>query len=415
MKQDRKEKGNVPNLRFPEFTGEWETVTLGECSESLDYGMNTSATEYDGHNKYIRITDIDEASSKYLSDNPVSPDGELLDKYLVEDNDILFARTGASTGKTYIYDKIDGKLYFAGFLIRAKIKQEYNALFIFSQTQSTTYDKWVKLMSMRSGQPGINSQEYASYKICLPSRQEQDKIALFLSLINQRIETQNKIIEKLESLIKGLDNLLFCNRKSKPALRFPEYLESWRKSTLKEFTSRVTRKNKDNETQRALTIAAQYGLVDQISFFNKQVASNDMSNYYLLYNGEFAYNKSYSKDYPWGAVKRLDSHEKGALSTLYICFKPLDNVNSDYLVHYFESNKWYPAISEIAGEGARNHGLLNISIDAYFNTMHYIPSYEEQEKIASFLNLLCLKLEDEKTTLHLFEKQKLYFLRQMFI
>lgn len=198
-------------------------------------------------------------------------------------------------------------------------------------------------------------------------------------------------------------------------MRFPEYLESWRKSTLKEFTSRVTRKNKDNETQRALTIAAQYGLVDQISFFNKQVASNDMSNYYLLYNGEFAYNKSYSKDYPWGAVKRLDSHEKGALSTLYICFKPLDNVNSDYLVHYFESNKWYPAISEIAGEGARNHGLLNISIDAYFNTMHYIPSYEEQEKIASFLNLLCLKLEDEKTTLHLFEKQKLYFLRQMFI
>lgn len=198
-------------------------------------------------------------------------------------------------------------------------------------------------------------------------------------------------------------------------MRFPEYLGSWRKSTLKEFTSRVTRKNKDNETQRALTIAAQYGLVDQMSFFNKQVASNDMSSYYLLYNGEFAYNKSYSKDYPWGAVKRLDLHEKGALSTLYICFKPLDNVNSDYLVHYFESNKWHQAISEIAGEGARNHGLLNISINAYFNTMHYIPSYEEQNRIAVFFNLLCKRLEKEKTALYAFEKQKLYFFKQMFI
>ena len=402
-------------MRFPEFEGEWKTQTLGECSESLDYGMNAPATKYDGFNKYIRITDIDEASSKYLSNNPVSPDGELLDKYLVKFNDILFARTGASTGKTYIYNKLDGKLYFAGFLIRAKIKQEFNAPFIFAQSQTIRYNKWVKLMSMRSGQPGINSQEYASYKLYLPALQEQQKIATFLSLLDERIETQNKIIEKLESLIRGIADRLFCDRIGKPTLRFPGYSENWQRSKLNEFTLRVTRKNKDNETRKALTIAAQYGLVDQTSFFNKQVASEDMSNYYLLHNGEFAYNKSYSKDYPWGAVKRLDLYEMGALSTLYICFKPQNNINSDYLVHYFETNKWYRAISEIAGEGARNHGLLNISIDDYFNTTHYIPSYEEQEKVASFFNSVYKKLEYEKKCTLCFQKQKQYFLEQMFI
>ena len=168
--KDRNKNRNVPNrgqfpkLRFSEFENEWEEKTLGECAvNSLDYGMNAAATDYDGENKYIRITDIDEKTSKYISDNPVSPAGTLSDKYIVEENDILFARTGASTGKTYLYKKEDGRLYFAGFLIRAKIENKYNSAFIFAQTQTTQYDKWVKLMSMRSGQPGINSQEYASY------------------------------------------------------------------------------------------------------------------------------------------------------------------------------------------------------------------------------------------------------------
>jgi type I restriction enzyme S subunit len=199
-------------------------------------------------------------------------------------------------------------------------------------------------------------------------------------------------------------------------LRFPEYSESYQKRKLKEFTLRITRKNKNNETRRALTIAAQYGLVDQISFFKKQVASENMSNYYLLLNGEFAYNKSYSKDYPWGVVKRLDLYERGVLSTLYICFKTQDNISSDYLVHYFATNKWYRAISEIAGEGARNHGLLNISIDDYFNTIHYIPpSYEEQEKVASCFNSLYRKLEYEKKCILCFQEQKSFLLKKLFI
>ena len=143
-----------------------------------------------------------------------------------------------------------------------------------------------------------------------------------------------------------------------------------------------------------LTISAQYGLVDQISFFNNKVASADMSNYYLLKKGEFTYNKSYSTDYPLGAIKRLDRYEMGALSTLYICFKINGDIESDFLVHYFESPKWHRGVYEIAGEGARNHGLLNIAVGDFFETQHFRPkSIREQEKIAHFLTLIQHRIE----------------------
>ena len=196
-------------MRFPEFTGEWKMATFGDIAKGFDYGMNAAAKSFDGNNKYIRITDIDEVSSQYLYDDVVSPDGELEDRYLVKENDILLARTGASTGKSYLYRNSDGKLYFAGFLIRANI-YKHNSYFVFSQLHTLRYKKWISVMSARSGQPGINSQEYASFPVYTTSLQEEDKIATFLKLLDERIITQNKIIEKYESLIKGLNDSLYA-------------------------------------------------------------------------------------------------------------------------------------------------------------------------------------------------------------
>ena len=178
-----------------------------------------------------------------------------------------------------------------------------------------------------------------------------------------------------------------------PTLRFAEFTDEWGKYELSHFVTRITRRNKNNESSLPLTISAQYGLVDQISFFNKTVASVDLSGYYLLYNGDFAYNKSYSNDYAWGAVKRLDKYEKGCLSSLYFVFRPNDNIDSDYLTHYFESSKWHKGISNIAGEGARNHGLLNMAVDDYFATKHYLPSLPEQRKIARVFNAITRRIE----------------------
>ena len=179
-------------------------------------------------------------------------------------------------------------------------------------------------------------------------------------------------------------------------MRFPEFDGEWEKVTLSKVVTRITRKNKNNESRLPLTISAQYGLVDQISFFNKVVASADMSNYYLLKEGEFAYNKSYSSEYPWGAIKRLDRYPKGALSSLYICFGINDNIDSDFIMHYFESSKWHREVSNIAGEGARNHGLLNIAVGDFFNTAHYIPSdNKEQQKIAALINLITVRIDTQ--------------------
>ena len=170
--------------------------------------MNAAAKPYDGQNKYIRITDIDETSSTYNNEDIVSPDGTLSENYMVNERDILLARTGASTGKSYLYRKSDGKLYFAGFLIRANVA-EHNPYFVFSQLHTHRYWRWVSIMSARSGQPGINSQEYASFPIFTTTLIEENKISTLLSLIDERIATQNKIIEKLETLIKGIRHNVF--------------------------------------------------------------------------------------------------------------------------------------------------------------------------------------------------------------
>ncbi len=175
--------------------------------------------------------------------------------------------------------------------------------------------------------------------------------------------------------------------KNVPQLRFSGFDDDWEEKKLGNVSDRVTRKNENLESTLPLTISAQYGLVDQITFFNNQVASTtNLRNYFLVKNGEFAYNKSYSAGYPWGAIKRLDRYEKGVLSTLYIVFKP-KNINSDYLLSYYDTDKWYKQVSEIAAEGARNHGLLNIAPNDFFQTTFTAPMSEiEQQKIGAFLS-----------------------------
>ena len=200
----------VPKLRFKEFYTEWHKIKLKYISNEISYGMNSAATEFDGINKYIRITDIDEESSLYTN-NAVSPLGIIEDRFLVKEHDILFARTGASTGKTYLYNKDDGKLFFAGFLIRANIKKQYNSRFIFEQTKLNKYKNWIKIMSIRSGQPGINSVEYGNYEFAITKLEEQNKIADFLNLLNKKIQLQHRKIEALKIYKKGLMNYLFKN------------------------------------------------------------------------------------------------------------------------------------------------------------------------------------------------------------
>ena len=192
----------------------------------------------------------------------------------------------------------------------------------------------------------------------------------------------------------------------RPKLRFPSFDEPWIAEKLSDFADRVTRKNSQNQTDLPLTISSKDGLVDQVSYFNKTVASKDMSGYYLLLNGEYAYNKSYSVGYDFGSIKRLDRYPMGALSTLYICFA-LKKHDSDFIKAYFDSLKWYREIYMISAEGARNHGLLNVPTDEFFETKHYLPqNLNEQRKIADFIITLERRIDAQQSLVDNLKKYK---------
>ena len=151
-----------------------------------------------------------------------------------------------------------------------------------------------------------------------------------------------------------------------------------------------------------------------MSYFNKTVASKDMSGYYLLKNGEFAYNKSYSVGYDFGSIKRLDRYRMGALSTLYICFV-LKRHESDFIKAYFDSLKWYREIYMISAEGARNHGLLNVPTEEFFDTKHYLPeNTDEQRKIANFLIAIDKRIAAQQSLIDNLKKYKRGVMQRIF-
>lgn len=204
-----------------------------------------------------------------------------------------------------------------------------------------------------------------------------------------------------------------------PKLRFKREdgtdYSAWNNQKLSAVSSRVTRKNKGNITDIPLTIASLYGLVDQREYFKKTIASQNMEGYYLLHNGEFAYNKSYSKGFDFGAIKRLDRYDYGALSTLYICFAVNDKVNSDFMTHYFDSQKWNKEVSIRCAEGARNHGLLNISTDDFFDVDMILPTdIEEQQKIADFLSTVDEVIAQSEAEVQNLEQQKKAAMQKVF-
>ena len=187
---------------------------------------------------------------------------------------------------------------------------------------------------------------------------------------------------------------------------------------MEEIVNRITRKNSKLISELPLTISAQQGLIDQNEFFDKRVASKDVSGYYLIKNGEFAYNKSTSNDAPWGAIKRLDRYENGVLSTLYIVFEIKDEtlVNSDFLVAYYSTNLWHKGIHEIAAEGARNHGLLNIAPTDFFKTKLKLPAdIEEQKEIGEYFKKIDLLITFHQQKCDELKNIKKFMLQNMFV
>ena len=256
-----------------------------------------------------------------------------------------------------------------------------------------------------TGVPSLSRTSINSVEILAPKTEEQNQIGTFFSKIDNLITLHQREYSKTQNIKKAMLEKMFPkDGKDKPEIRFAGFTDAWEQRKLGDVATRIVRKNQNLESTLPLTISSKHGLVDQITYFNNRVASRDVSKYYLIKKGEFAYNKSYSDGYPFGSVKRLSRYEMGVLSTLYIVFAlQADIVNSDYLVSYYETDNWHKEVAARAAEGARNHGLLNITADDFFDTeLKYPKEITEQIKIGAFFTTL-----DNLITLHQRELEKL--------
>ena len=364
--------------------------------------MNAAAKPYDGQNKYIRITDIDEASSTYNNEDVVSPDGTLSDNYIVNERDILLARTGASTGKSYLYRKSDGKLYYAGFLIRANIA-EHNPYFVFSQLHTHRYWRWVSIMSARSGQPGINSQEYASFPIYTTTLIEENKISTLLYLIDERIATQNKIIEDLKKLKSAIVEMLFCKHGG-VLLKLGD---------IGSFVRGLTYSNEDvTEDINATTVIRANNLnygnnvnKEDVVYVNKKPTEIQILRkgdiVICMANGSSSLvgkNSYYSFD---------DRHSTiGAFCGIYRTSQPL--------VKWLMQSQIYKRLVYQSLQGG-NGAIANLNGDDILNMTFRVVEHEKSISILSALNLVENSITVNENLQELYSRQKIYLLQHLFI
>ncbi len=409
-----KQKQTVPPLRFPEFSGEWVEKKLGEIATNGMYGMNAAAKKFDGENKYIRITDISEQDNKFTPSPLCSPDGILEDKYLLQENDLLFARTGASTGKTYLYNKCDGRIYFAGFLIKFNVLLTSSSTFVFYQTLRQAFFKWVKIMSMRSGQPGINAEEYREFRFLMPQYTEQAKIAEFLSVVDERLALLNEKHKTLEQYKKGVMQKLFSQQlrfKDQNGNNFPD----WEEKKLGEIAIKSKLKNTDNTIKTVFSNSATLGIVLQESYFEREIVNeNNLFGYYVADVNSFVYNPRLSSHAPVGAMSVNKLGVKGIVSPLYTVFNLNKEVIVDFLMKYFKSTVWHHYMRSVANYGARDD-RMNIKDNDLFLMPITLPCLAEQEKIANFLSSIDDKITAMKAQINTLEQYKKALLLQMFV
>lgn len=380
----------TPKLRFSEFDGEWQEKKLGELSSGSSYGMNSAATSYDGKNKYLRITDISSTTNDFLLNDLVSPSNKLDDKYLLEEGDILFARTGASVGKSYYYKKEDGIVYFAGFLIRFQIKDKFSHKFIFYNTLTNTYDNWVTATSMRSGQPGINETEYSDFKLFLPSKKEQDKIGKFFELLDQNLKAKEKEIKKMNELKKAYMQQIF-NQEIRFKDENGQTYQKWQEIKLGEVANIKTgHSNVQDSIENG-----KYNFFDR-SVEIKKLDTYDYDEEAIIYPGEG------SKFFPRYYKGKYGLHQRAySITSAEVDIKYLKYMLMLRNEHFLKT--------------AVGSTVKSLRMNNFESCPIFYPEREEQKKIGNFLSLIDQKIELKNQELEKIKKYKKAFLEKMFV
>ncbi len=408
----------VPKLRFTGFNDPWSETSLGKISSFITSGSRDWAQYYsDRGDKFIRMTNLvrdgitlNLSDLKFVRLPENSNEGK---RTALQHHDILISIT-AELGKLgWVPDDL-GTAYINQHtaLVRPDLSIT-SSKFIANLLSTKKYNTILNQHNDAGAKSALNLGTIKQFSFYAPNKNEQTKIADFLSSIDKKITLVNKQHGLLCQYKKSMMQKIFSQE-----LRFKDdngtLFPKWSILQLKDVAIRVTRKNKENNNT-ILTISGRDGLVDQMTYFNKQIASKNVTGYYLIKKGEFAYNKSYSQGYPMGAIKMLSNYEKGVVSTLYICFKLNDEQSCDFYQHYFESGLQNRAIEKVAQEGARNHGLLNIGVNDFFDIELQVPGLAEQNKIARFLSAIEDKIAIKRAELDMLKNWKQGLLQQMFV
>ena len=415
----KKEEKRVPQLRFPEFTDDWEQRKLDEVVERITRkNENLESTLPLTISAQYGLIDQNEFFDKRIASKDVSG------YYLIRKGEFAYNKSTSSDAPWGAIKRLDryenGVLSTLYIVFKILDEDKTSSDYLATYYSTELWHKGVQAIAAEGarnhGLLNITPADFFKTDLMLPTNiSEQQKIGAYFKQLDHLITLHQRKLKNLNVLKKGVMQKLFSQKirfKADDGSEFPE----WEEKKLDDVAVRVTRKNKDNITDIPLTISSADGLIDQRDFFNKVVASKDMSGYYLLKKGEFAYNKSYSKGYDFGSIKKLDLYAEGALSTLYICFALNKDENPDFYQKYFDSLFWYLELQKICAEGARNHGLLNVSTNEFFQMKLKVPSSkQEQKKIADCLSSLDDVIEKQKVTLAAWEEMKKGLLQQMFV
>ena len=401
-------KTDTPAIRFKGYSDTWEQRKLGEMGQTYT-GLSGKTKDDFGHGQARFVTYMNVFSNPISNPEMTEPIEIDPKQNEVEVGDVFFttsSETPEEVGMSSILLEKRGKTYLNSFCFGFRPSEKIDSYYLAYMLRSESTRAKIILLAQGISRYNISKNKVMEIAVSLPSLDEQKMIGQYFSQLDNLITLHQRKYEKLHNIKKSMLEKMFPkNGSNVPEIRFKGFTEAWEQRKLGELVDRVVRKNTNNESTLPLTISAQYGLVDQITYFNNRVASRDVSNYYLVLNGEFAYNKSTSDGYPFGAVKRLDLYEKGVLSTLYIVFAPKkeQQIDSDYLTVFFDTDRWHKGVAERAAEGARNHGLLNISAEDFFDIDLSVPKdIVEQKQIGAFIRQL-----DNLITLHQRELEKL--------
>ncbi|WP_291856840.1 restriction endonuclease subunit S [Marinilabilia sp.] len=417
-RKQMKQHNNIPQLRFPEFDGEWEERPIKNIISDARLGGNYRNLEISKGLPLIKMGNI--GRGKIILDKKyfLQEKEEYNENDILKDGDFLFntRNTLELVGKVAIWqDELPLALYNSN-LLRITFNDEIESTNRFINYLFNTYSTIKSLRRFAIGTTSvaaIYSRDLYKLKVKFPTLPEQQKIAHFLTAVDKRIQLLTRKKEQLELYKKGTMQKIFNRQirfKDEKGREFPE----WEEKKLGEVFDRVTRKNTENNNN-VLTISAQNGLVNQLLYFNNSVSGKDLQGYYLLEKGDFAYNRSYSRGYPMGATKRLKNYTKGVVSTLYICFRSKRCIEGGFAEKMFESGVVNKEIYKVAQEGARNHGLLNIGVGDYFAIRVVIPTLPEQQKIAQFLTALDKKIAHTTGEIEKMKEWKRGLLQKLFV